>query len=150
MKPRGGLSPTLPALGAIALWGALATLALRLSAVPPFLLTGLALAIGSLVGGRALLRRPPPWRRLALGIYGLFGFHFFLFLALRHAPPVEANLVNYLWPLLIVVLAPAIVPGVRASARHVIAAVMGFAGAALLIAGGGGLGEGSEIGRAHV
>jgi drug/metabolite transporter (DMT)-like permease len=31
-------------------------------------------------------------------VYGLFGFHFFLFLALRHAPPVEANLVNYLWP----------------------------------------------------
>lgn len=141
-----GLSPMLPALGAIVLWGALATLALRLAAVPPFLLTGLALVIGSLVGARALLRRPPPWKRLVLGIYGLFGFHFFLFLALRHAPAVEANLVNYLWPLLIVVLAPAIVPGVAASARHFVAAVMGFAGATLLIAGTGGLGEGSALG----
>jgi drug/metabolite transporter (DMT)-like permease len=128
---------TLPALGAIVLWGALAALALRLSAVPPFLLTGIALLVGSLVGGRALLKRPPPLAALALGVYGLFGFHFFLFLALRHAPPVEANLVNYLWPLLIVVLAPAIVPGVRASSRHVLAAVMGFAGAALLIAASG-------------
>ena len=41
-----------------------------------------------------------PARTLALGVYGLFGFHFLLFIALRHAPPVEANLVNYLWPLL--------------------------------------------------
>jgi drug/metabolite transporter (DMT)-like permease len=130
-------------LGAIVLWGLLAVLALRLSAVPPFLLTGLALLIGSLVGGRALLHPPPPLAALALGVYGLFGFHFFLFLALRLAPPVEANLVNYLWPLLIVVLAPAIVPGVRFSARHGLAAALGFAGAALLItAGSAELGEG--------
>ena len=137
---------TLPALGAIVLWGGLAALALGLAEVPPFLLTGMALVIGALVGARALLRRPPPPRALALGVYGLFGFHFFLFLALRHAPPVEANLVNYLWPLLIVVLAPAFVPGVRASGRHVLAAAMGFAGAALLIGGGGGLGAGSSLG----
>lgn len=137
---------TLPALGAIVLWGGLAALALGLAEVPPFLLTGMALVIGALVGARALLRRPPPPRSLALGVYGLFGFHFFLFLALRHAPPVEANLVNYLWPLLIVVLAPALVPGVRASGRHALAAAMGFAGAALLIGGGGGLGAGSSLG----
>jgi drug/metabolite transporter (DMT)-like permease len=137
-----------PALGAIVLWGGLAALALRLAEVPPFLLAGLALVIGSLVGGRALLRRPPPPAALALGIYGLFGFHLFLFLALRHAPAVEANLVNYLWPLLIVVLAPGLVPGVRASARHVAAAAMGFAGAALLVAGGGELRGGAGIGYA--
>jgi drug/metabolite transporter (DMT)-like permease len=125
------------ALGAIALWGTLATLALELSTVPPFLLTGLALLIGALVGARALLRRPPPAAALALGVYGLFGFHFFLFLALRNAPAVEANLVNYLWPLLIVVLAPAIVPGIRPSLRHGVAALIGFCGAALLITGSG-------------
>jgi drug/metabolite transporter (DMT)-like permease len=99
-------------------------------------LTGIALSIGALVGGRALLRRPPPAAALALGVYGLFGFHFFLFLALRRAPPVEANLVNYLWPLLIVVLAPVLAPGVRWSARHGVAAAIGFAGAALLIGSG--------------
>jgi drug/metabolite transporter (DMT)-like permease len=139
----------LPALGAIALWGTLAALALRLAGVPPFLLTGTALLVGALVGARALARRPPPAAALALGVYGLFGFHFFLFLALRHAPPVEANLVNYLWPLLIVVLAPAIVPGIAWSARHGIAALLGFAGAALLIASGKGpLGSGETLGYA--
>ena len=44
------------------------------------------------------------------GCTGLFAYHFLLFIALRHAPPVEANLVNYLWPLFIVVLSP-VVPG---------------------------------------
>jgi len=139
----------LAALGAIFLWGLLAALAVRLSSVPPFLLTGVALLIGSLVGVRSLLSRPPPPAALALGMYGLFGFHFFLFLALRRAPPVEANLVNYLWPLLIVLLAPLLVPGVHWSARHALAALLGFGGAALLIGSGAErLGQGEMLGYA--
>ena len=102
--PRSAL---LAALGAIALWGALAALSLRLKAWPPFLLVGAALLVGSLCTVHRLREWRVPARILALGVYGLFGFHFLLFLALRLAPPVEANLVNYLWPLLIVVLAPA-------------------------------------------
>jgi drug/metabolite transporter (DMT)-like permease len=130
------LHPNLFALGAIALWASLASLGVALAQVPPFLLTGLALLIGSVpawphwrqwrVGGRAL----------ALGIYGLFGFHFLLFIALRHAPAVEANLVNYLWPLLIVVLAPLWLSQVRLRPAHWLAALLGFAGAALAILGG--------------
>lgn len=124
------------ALGAIALWSVLAALALKLAAVPLFLLTGIAFTMGALVGGRALAHRPPPPTALAVGVFGLFGFHFFLFIALRRAPAIEANLVNYLWPLLIVVLAPVIVPGVRFSTRHALAALLGFGGAALLITAG--------------
>jgi drug/metabolite transporter (DMT)-like permease len=98
---------------------------------------------------RSLFSRPPPLAALALGVYGLFGFHFFLFLALRRAPPVEANLVNYLWPLLIVLLAPVLVPGVRWSARHALAALLGFSGAALLIGSGADrLGQGEMLGYA--
>jgi len=52
-------------------------------------------------------------RLVLLGVYGLFAYHFCLFLALRLAPPVEANLINYLWPLLIVLLSPVIVPAER-------------------------------------
>lgn len=132
------------ALSAIALWALLAWLGVALSHVPPFLLTGIALLVGSLIAlplsweqGRLNLSAwKMPWSHLALGVYGLFGFHFLLFIALRHAPPVQANLVNYLWPLGIVVLAPLFLPGVKLKAVHVLAACMGFAGASVAILGG--------------
>jgi drug/metabolite transporter (DMT)-like permease len=112
-----------------------------LAHLPPFLLTGAALVIGSLPGCLVALRRPAVWRvppgTLAMGVGGLFGYHFLLFIALRHAPAVQANLVNYLWPLFIVVLAPLVLPGVALRPRHLGAAAAGFAGAALAILGGG-------------
>ncbi len=88
----------------------LAMLGARLAHLPPLWLTGMALLIGSVMA-LPLLRLDfsqwlLPWQTLALGVYGLFGFHFLLFMALRHAPPVQANLINYLWPLGMVVLAP--------------------------------------------
>jgi drug/metabolite transporter (DMT)-like permease len=126
------------ALGAIALWAALASLGVALKHVPPFLLTGAALIIGSIPAWPLVRQWKVPPRTLALGIYGLFGYHFLLFIALRHAPPVEANLVNYLWPLLIVVLAPVILPGMRLKPAHLVAAVLGFSGAAVAILGGSG------------
>ena len=142
------MKSTAAALGAIALWATLAPLGLALGHVPPFLLTGVALLIGSLIAlpwvwrDKASLRLP--MRTLGLGVYGLFGFHFLLFLALRSAPPVEANLVNYLWPLLMVVLAPVLLVGVPLRAVHVVAALLGFAGAALAILGGTGGGSASS------
>lgn len=133
-------TPTLCALAAIALWSVLATLGVALGHLPPFLLTGLALLVGSALSLPLVWRRPSVWRvplpTLALGVYGLFGFHFLLFVALRHAPSVEANLVNYLWPLLIVVLAPWLLPGLAWSGRHLFGALLGLAGAALAILGG--------------
>ena len=125
--------PLLAACGAILLWSTLAALGLALAHLPPFLLTGCALIVGALPGIARWRRWRVPGRTLILGITGLFGFHFLLFLALRFAPPVEANLVNYLWPLLIVVLTPVLLPGWRLAPRHALAALLGFAGAALAI-----------------
>ena len=140
MKPTSSTSPTWLALGAIALWGTLASLGVSLNHVPPFLLTGLALMVGSLVAlplsGFQLRLWRVPLPTLALGIYGLFGFHFLLFLALRHAPPVQANLVNYLWPLFMVVLAPVFLKGLTLRLGHWLGALLGFAGAAVAILGG--------------
>jgi drug/metabolite transporter (DMT)-like permease len=130
------MPPALYALGAIALWASLASLGVALRHVPPFLLTGLALVIGSVPSWPLARRWKVPPRTLALGVYGLFAYHFLLFIALRLAPPVQANLVNYLWPLLIVVLAPVILPGMHLKAAHVLAALAGFAGAAIAILGG--------------
>jgi len=127
------------ALGAIALWVLLASLGVSLRHLPPFLLTGLALLTGSLLALPFVWQDRRAWAiapaTLALGVYGLFGYHFLLFIALRHAPPVEANLVNYLWPLFMVVLAPLFLRGVKLRAAHVLAALLGFAGAAVAILG---------------
>jgi drug/metabolite transporter (DMT)-like permease len=72
-----------------------------------------------------------------LGIAGLFGYHFFYFLALRHAPAVEASLIAYLWPLLIVFFS-ALLPGERLRWFHGAGAIAGFLGAALLVTKGQG------------
>ena len=129
------------ALAAICLWGALAPLGVRLAHIPPFLLTGLGLLVGSLISLPLAQFRLARWRvplpTLLVGIYGLFGFHFLLFMALRQAPAVEANLINYLWPLGMVVLAPLFLPGVQLQTRHVVAALIGFCSAAIAILGRG-------------
>jgi drug/metabolite transporter (DMT)-like permease len=130
------------ALAAIALWGALAPLGVQLAHIPPFLLTGLGLLVGSVIALPLAQFRLARWKvplpTLMVGIYGLFGFHFLLFMALRNAPAVEANLINYLWPLGMVVMAPLFLKGVALHARHVVAALIGFAGAAIAILGRGG------------
>jgi len=84
--------PLVAAAGAILLWSTLAALGLSLSHLPPFLLSGVALVIGALPGAWQWRKWRVPRATLLLGVCGLFGFHFLLFLALRFAPPVEANL----------------------------------------------------------
>jgi drug/metabolite transporter (DMT)-like permease len=124
-------------LGAVLLWATLASLATLLSDIPPFLLTGIGLLIGAAVSLPALRSGLTPWkipvRTLLLGVYGLFGYHFMLFLALQTAPAVEANLVNYLWPLLIVLLSPLFTKSLKLNVRYVLAALSGFAGAVIAI-----------------
>lgn len=128
-------------LGAIFLWASLASLAMLLSEIPPLLLTGIGLIIGAAVSLPSLRLGIKPWKvpvkTLLLGVYGLFGYHFMLFLGLQNAPAVEANLVNYLWPLLIVLLSPVFTKSLALNFRYVLAAISGFAGAALAITSNG-------------
>ena len=130
------------ALAAIALWGTLAPLGVQLAHIPPFMLTGLGLLVGSLISLPLAWFRLSRWQvplpTLLVGVYGLFGFHFLLFIALRNAPAVEANLINYLWPLGMVVMAPLFLKEVQLRGRHIVAALIGFTGAAIAILGRGG------------
>jgi drug/metabolite transporter (DMT)-like permease len=124
-------------LGAIFLWASLASLVTLLSDIPPLLLTGIGLIIGAAVSIPSLRFGIRPWKvpakTLLLGVYGLFGYHLMLFLALQNAPAVEANLVNYLWPLLIVLLSPIFTKSLALNFRYVLAAISGFAGAVIAI-----------------
>jgi drug/metabolite transporter (DMT)-like permease len=138
------LRATLIGATAVGLWSTLPTLSTFAGTVPPFQLTAMAFAIAFaaagvrwLVVGKTLRRRfawPP--RAWLLGLYGLFGYHFCYFMALRHAPPAEASLINHLWPVLIVVLS-SLLPGERLRWWHVAGALAGLAGAILLVTGGG-------------
>ena len=71
-----------------------------------------------------------------VGVGGIFGYHFLYFSAFQHATPVEANLMNYLWPLLIVLLSPLYLPGYKLRSNHLVGALMGLFGAGLIITGG--------------
>ena len=136
---------TLIGFSAVAMWALLALLTDASGRVPPFLLSAITFSIGTGVGLVARLFMPasdksqkiPPQVWL-IGIAGLFGYHFFYFTALRNAPAVEASLIAYLWPLLIV-LGSALMPGERLAWNHVVGALLGLAGTVLIVTKGGGL-----------
>lgn len=127
---------------AILLWALLALFTAASGDVPPFQLSAMTFAIGAAVGLAAMAVRPGSARALrqpghvwALGVAGLFGYHALYYTALRNAPPVEAGLIAYVWPLLIVVFSAAL-PGERLRAHHLAGAALGLAGAALIVTGG--------------
>ncbi len=131
-------------LSAVLMWATLGLFGAGSGKVPPFLLNALCFGISgsaaflwlAVTGKLSLLRQP--LKIWAFGTIGLFGFHFFYFTAIRNAPPVEANLINYTWPLLIVLFS-AFLPDEKLRLHHLVGTVLGLGGAALLISGGEGL-----------
>lgn len=134
------------------MWSLLAALTVATGRIPPFQLLAMTFVIGACVGPATWLWRPSAIRALRqplavwlIGIGGLFGYHALYFIALRLAPPAEAGLLNYLWPLLIVLLS-SLLPGERLAPHHIVGAVLGFAGTILLFAGN----SGSSPDPAHI
>ena len=143
------LRATLIGFIAVLLWATLALFTTASGSVPPFLLLsltfGIAFAVSLLrwiwlarndaTAFRTLFRQPlAVW---LIGIVGLFGYHALYFTALDNAPPVEASLIAYLWPLLIVLFS-ALLPGERLHWTHLLGGVLGLAGAMILVAQRGG------------
>jgi len=132
---------TLVGLTAILMWSLLSVMTVATGRVPAFQLAAMTFAIAAAVAFASFLFRPAAFGALkqplvawVVGVGGLFGYHALYFLALRYAPPAEAGLLNYLWPLLIVLFSSAL-PGERLAAHHVIGAVLGLVGTVLLFAG---------------
>jgi len=146
-SPPNPFQATLIGGTAVLMWGLLALLTTLTGQVPPFLLIALAFSTASglvlikwIVCGENIVRHlRQPLGAWALAVSGLFGYHFFYFMALRNAPPVEAGLIAYMWPLLIVLFS-ALLPGERLRWWHLAGAVAGLGGAVLLVTGGKGLG----------
>jgi drug/metabolite transporter (DMT)-like permease len=132
---------TLIGLTAILMWSLLAVMTVATGRIPPFQLAAMTFAVGGLAGCATWLFRPEGARALRqpplawlVGVGGLFGYHALYFIALRHAPPAEAGLLNYFWPLLIVLFS-SLLPGERLAPHHLIGATLGLVGTVLLFAG---------------
>jgi drug/metabolite transporter (DMT)-like permease len=143
---------TLTGLVAILLWSTLALFTAMSGRVPPFQLVFMTFVIGGLLilaiaaaRGRLGSILPTP-ASFALGLYGPFGDTFLYYAAVKTAPAAEANLIHYLWPLLIVLFA-ALLPGGRLRPRHLVGALIGLAATALLVSGGLGMGGGLQLGH---
>ena len=134
---------TLIGFTAILMWSFLALMTAASGTMPPFQLSAITFAIGSLPGIILLAVRPErlkllrqPAKVWLTGIGGLFGYHFLYFTALRNAPAVEAGLIAYLWPLFIVV-GSALLPGERLRWYHLAGAVSGLAGTVAIVSRAG-------------
>ncbi|SOC43664.1 drug/metabolite transporter (DMT)-like permease [Rhizobium subbaraonis] len=137
------LKATLIGFSAILMWSLLALFTTASGKMPPFQLSAICFLIGSLPGLVVLALRPKrmallrqPAKVWVVGIAGLFGYHFLYFTALRNAPAVEAGLIAYLWPLLIVV-GSATLPGEKLRWYHISGALAGLAGTFLIVARNG-------------
>ena len=152
MNTRGTteIRATLIGLSAVVIWSTLAVFTVLAGPLPPLQLVAMAftvvfaltLAMWTLRGENPLRHMRLPLPVWALGIAGLFGYHLFYFLGLQNAPPAEANLINYLWPVLIVLfstLLPADTGVGRLRWYHVVGAGAGLLGTVVLIGGGAGL-----------
>ena len=128
---------------AIMMWGVLALLSVYSSSIPPFQLLFICFSVSALlvfikrfVKRERILKRPALTRtQWIVATSGLFGFHFCYFLALRYAPPIEASLIGYLWPLILGVV-------VAHSYQRIFAVgggLLGFVGCGILITGGHGI-----------
>jgi drug/metabolite transporter (DMT)-like permease len=143
-RPLSQRTATLIGFSAVLLWSLLAFFTAASGTMPPFQLTAITFGIGGLAGVALWTIRPhairalrQPWQVWLLGVGGLFGYHFFYFTSLRNAPPVEAGLINYFWPLLIVVFS-ALLPGEKLKLHHIGGALLALAGAVLIVTGGQG------------
>src|ERR1700750_665457 len=152
MTPR---TATLIGLTAILMWSLLAVMTVATGKIPAFQLAAMTFAIGAvtcaltwigrvnasktlsqqlIARGMAHKARAQPLIAWIVGVGGLFGYHALYFLALRFAPPAEAGLLNYLWPLLIVLFS-SLLPGERLAPHHIVGALLGLVGTVLLFAG---------------
>lgn len=125
---------------AILLWAGLALLTASTEGIPPFELLALSFGVAFAASLIVLARRGAagfrawrqPWPVWASGFAGIFFYHALYFYALKAAPPAQASLIAYLWPLLIVVLS-SVMAGEPLQLRLLAGAGLGLCGTALVV-----------------
>ncbi len=124
------------AFGAILIWSSLAILGTQVESVPSLLLVGISLTVGGILNINKVREWKIPFKTIMIGVGGIFGYHYLIFTAYKLAPIIEVNILNYLWPLLIVFLSPIILSSFKLKKHHTIGTILGLSGAVLIITGG--------------
>lgn len=148
-KPGAAMKAYAAGVGAILCWASLAVaVGQSLESLTPeqvlfhgLWIAGVALSLWHWLERGKPLPAWPGWRVALLGVYGIWGFHTLLVLAFSLAPHVEANILNYTWPLWIVLLG-ALLPGHRLRLSMMAGAALGFGGVVMVIGGERLLGSG--------
>jgi len=122
---------------AIGCWASLATLGNLVIHLPPFYILGVAFLVGSVPSWVKPKELFGDFKTSAWGIIGYFGYHFFLFYSFRFAPAIEANLINYLWPMILVILTPVFFQSNKLKWYHFFGAGLSAVGCAFLVLGKG-------------
>lgn len=142
-SPSSGLA-TLMGLGAILLWSSLTMLSGFVGPMPALQLTSMAffiaffaavavwLATGQPLGPKFRM----PWLHWVVGLLAVAGNMVFFFIGIRFAPVGQANMLNYLWPLELVILS-GLLPGNRLKWTHLLGVGLGALGILALFSGQG-------------
>jgi len=127
-------------LTAVVMWASLASFGINLVHIPPFFTLAVAFLIGSIpcwLNPKAMF---PDLKTFVVGSLGYFGYHFFLFMAFRFAPAIEANLINYMWPILLVMISPIFFKDAKLKWYHFLGAFLALIGCYVLV-----MGKGAEL-----
>jgi len=124
--------PLICALMTIIMWSSLAALTISIKHIPSLLSVGLVLLVAAIPGLRYWKHWHLPPSIWISAIIGMFGYHYLLFDAFSRAPAMSVNMIQYLWPLFIVLGTP-LVTKVKLNAGHIIGALMGFVGVLLTL-----------------
>ena len=144
------------AISAVVIWSTLAAMAKSLlTVIPTFealflssLIASVFLLVQQGIRGGLLVFRAYDWRgylaMAALGFIGLFVYSGLYFYGLTQLTSQEACILNYLWPMMIVLFA-ALLLGERITLRTAAALLLSFSGVLVLTLGGEGRADGNAV-----
>lgn len=127
---------------AIPLWSLTPVFIVLIGPASAFALLGLRFAISGVLllclnlkqGQNIYAQFRQPLGLWALGLFGILFSQWIYVLALQYAPPAEANFINYLWPIYLVLLAGAM-GAEKLTADKILAVGIAFVGAGIIMLG---------------
>lgn len=129
------MNPTIAGLLTVVIWGLSALLVTYLGRIPPFELTAITWFLSLLLMSiyfRAKGENMTAYFKRPLGDYllvagGMGGYTALFYVAFKYAPAFEVNILNYLWPIFLLLFLIAF-KNVSATPMNIAGMVLGFAG----------------------